>query len=192
MITSWFIRQIDIVSKDFFERLKRLYKGRRYRTQAMHQYGADAYLEKPIDDDALLKIVESLLDKNRQSEAPAEAPLPASSPTAPGPTAAELEIVERLDEVLGGVFPVVATTPAAVEQPTDAPDIDRAVEALSPKPEPAPAPEPEQTVEEPDVAPPAATQAETRPASRSSLVWVIIGLIVIVGGAVTAYFVFFK
>jgi DNA-binding response OmpR family regulator len=33
-----------------------VYKGRRYRTQAVHLYGCDEYIEKPIDDQDLLNL----------------------------------------------------------------------------------------------------------------------------------------
>ncbi len=38
-----------------------VYRGRRYRHQAMHLYGCDAYLEKPIADEDLLSTVEKAL-----------------------------------------------------------------------------------------------------------------------------------
>ena len=38
-----------------------VYKGRKYRTQAFHQYGCDEYLEKPVALELLLETVERLL-----------------------------------------------------------------------------------------------------------------------------------
>ena len=39
-----------------------VYKGRKYRTQALHIYGCDEYLEKPIPPDLLLTVVSRFLD----------------------------------------------------------------------------------------------------------------------------------
>jgi len=38
-----------------------VYRGRRYRSQAMHQYGSDGYLGKPIADEDLLAAVRLML-----------------------------------------------------------------------------------------------------------------------------------
>jgi len=39
-----------------------VYRGRKYRHQAMHLYACDAYLEKPIADESLLQTVETALE----------------------------------------------------------------------------------------------------------------------------------
>jgi CheY-like chemotaxis protein len=105
-----------------------VYRGRKYRTQALHNYHCDEFLEKPIASDFLLATVGRLLKGRRQqpdpqataapqAEAPErEAPTPAPAkkaapgepaqadpvPSAPAADEAELEISERLDELLGG------------------------------------------------------------------------------------------
>jgi DNA-binding response OmpR family regulator len=38
-----------------------VYKGRKYRSQAMHQYGCDRYLEKPLSSEDLLAAIRSFL-----------------------------------------------------------------------------------------------------------------------------------
>ncbi len=91
-----------------------VYKGRKYRTQALHHYGCDEYLEKPIDEDKLLETVEQLLVSAVGSATPPEAPAAeavteAVSDPSPGDNA-EVEIMERLDELMGG-------TPEAVSEP---------------------------------------------------------------------------
>jgi DNA-binding response OmpR family regulator len=54
-----------------------VYKGRKYRNQALHQYKADEYLEKPIAPDVLLATVRRLLDAS-PSARPAVAAPPAA------------------------------------------------------------------------------------------------------------------
>jgi DNA-binding response OmpR family regulator len=44
-----------------------VYKGRRYRWQARHDYGCDGYIEKPIDDEALLEIVRTALARRAEA-----------------------------------------------------------------------------------------------------------------------------
>jgi TonB family protein len=52
-----------------------VYKGRKYRTQALHIYGCDEYIEKPIAAEQLLEIVGKFFgaDVTPNSERPAEA-----------------------------------------------------------------------------------------------------------------------
>lgn len=59
-----------------------VYKGRRYRTQAIHQCGATDFIEKPIDPVALLKRVDSLTGGTRASSA-AVTSKPRTSPPSP-------------------------------------------------------------------------------------------------------------
>lgn len=40
-----------------------VYKGKKYRTEAIHKYGADEYIEKPISDDNLVKIIDEFISK---------------------------------------------------------------------------------------------------------------------------------
>jgi DNA-binding response OmpR family regulator len=114
-----------------------VYKGRRYRTQALHNYGCDEYLEKPIDTEQLLTTVERLIGESgfaaeSGATAPATkpvvavAPPPVVAPTTPAAPAAEaspatpedddaeFEIMERLDELLGDA---PAATPSKIEKP---------------------------------------------------------------------------
>ena len=47
-----------------------VYKGRRYRTQAIHLYGCDEYIEKPIEDQELLKICRKMLNLGEEVTKP--------------------------------------------------------------------------------------------------------------------------
>ncbi len=95
-----------------------VYKGRKYRTQAIHQYNCDEYLEKPIAPDKLVETVHRLLGSKALSSA--VAPSPARQPAelaGPAPAVkstssakpdaarpadpAEVEIVERLNDIFG-------------------------------------------------------------------------------------------
>ncbi len=101
-----------------------VYKGRRYRTQAIHNYKCDEYLEKPIAEEKLLEVVDRLLAGRVPTGGPApaeaaEQPPVAAAPAAPeaapavapaakpaeGGDGAEFEIMERLDELLGNAEP---------------------------------------------------------------------------------------
>ena len=76
-----------------------VYKGRKYRTQAVHHYGADDYLEKPVDSKTLLSTVQRLLDKQKLSGA---ATAPSRAAAAATVDNAEAEILDRVDDLLGG------------------------------------------------------------------------------------------
>ncbi len=87
-----------------------VYKGRKYRNQAIHQYQCDEYLEKPFAPEKLLETVDRMLSdgENPASAAPAEEAAP-PRPAAPKPVAdpssmdqAEEEISNRLNEILFG------------------------------------------------------------------------------------------
>lgn len=84
-----------------------VYKGRRYRTQAFHQHLCDEYLEKPINSEKLLEIVRHFLRPGGVVVAPAAtqpAPPPAKAASRSG-DAAEMEIMDRLDEILPDMTP---------------------------------------------------------------------------------------
>ena len=89
-----------------------VYKGRKYRTQALHHYGCDEYIEKPIAADKLVETVQRLIadcctvrpDSDASSPvAKAPAPVADAAVSASGRSngTAEVEIMERLDEILG-------------------------------------------------------------------------------------------
>jgi DNA-binding response OmpR family regulator len=92
-----------------------VYKGRKYRTQALHQYQCDEYLEKPIAPQELLDVVARLLSGRQSAPAPGARPSetataapkvasPARAPQSPSlaPTdPMEAEIVDRLNKILG-------------------------------------------------------------------------------------------
>ncbi len=87
-----------------------VYKGRKYRTQAIHQYHCDEYLEKPVAPEKLLETVDRLLPDrgNAAVAAPTEQTAP-PRPTAPKPVGdlpamdqAEEEISNRLNDILFG------------------------------------------------------------------------------------------
>ena len=99
-----------------------VYKGRKYRTQALHIYGCDEYVEKPIAEEQLIGLVQRFLgEPPRKSTAPSEsssgavAGIPVSAPklapalkrSAPAEDSrsivgdlTEEEITARLDAIL--------------------------------------------------------------------------------------------
>jgi hypothetical protein len=80
-----------------------VYKGRKYRNQAFHQHRCDEYLEKPFSPEKLLSVVQRFLDPEGLASAPVAATPRQSAAGAAGkgtPDATELEIMERLDEIL--------------------------------------------------------------------------------------------
>ncbi|HEX6849964.1 MAG TPA: TonB family protein [Candidatus Polarisedimenticolaceae bacterium] len=91
-----------------------VYKGRRYRTQAMHIHGADEYLEKPLTDDQIVQTVKRFLADRpeRPAASPASTPHPVPSPAPAAPRAAapppvdfagdDPDLFEIIDESLGG------------------------------------------------------------------------------------------
>ena len=75
-----------------------VYKGRKYRTQAMHNYRCDEYLEKPISDESLVDIVKRHLPNRPAASAGAASGCPSSDD--PVIELSEDELVDRLDAVL--------------------------------------------------------------------------------------------
>jgi len=91
-----------------------VYKGRKYRSQAIHQHGCDEYLEKPIPAERLLEVVGRLLAgrpivARTAPSAETVAVGVAASPTAPArgrsaveePIQDEADIVDRLNDLFG-------------------------------------------------------------------------------------------
>jgi DNA-binding response OmpR family regulator len=104
-----------------------VYKGRRYRSQAIHQCGATDFIEQPVDVTTLIKRIDELTDGARhgaQSVAALPDPVPVPPPAAEAPAATaasasvatatpaavsvedptgsvEREIADRLDSILG-------------------------------------------------------------------------------------------
>ncbi|MDX1388040.1 MAG: TonB family protein [Acidobacteriota bacterium] len=87
-----------------------VYRGRKYRTQALHIYGADEYLEKPIPEEKLVSMCKEFLARSGKTM---DAPAPemqaqsavavnGASPTSPTADVTEQEIMERLDALLPG------------------------------------------------------------------------------------------
>jgi len=95
--------------------LTAVYKGRKYRHQAIHNYKCNEYLEKPVGDDALVETVRRMLEGRepvRADSSTAEQGAPADTrPQAAGsrdvpPELAqttEAEIMERLEAILPGL-----------------------------------------------------------------------------------------
>lgn len=86
-----------------------VYKGRKYRTQAIHQYKCNEYLEKPLVPEKLLEAVDRLLPDGGTPAQAAPAPQAAPPRPAPKPMAdlssvdqLEEEISNRLNEILFG------------------------------------------------------------------------------------------
>src|SRR5436190_9463330 len=119
-----------------------VYKGRKYRTQALHIYGCDEYIEKPIAPEQLLAVVGKFFSGSAGSNAgtreattvaASEPPAPAKlvpnepSPARPAPIKppatnsivkdfTEEEIMARLDAILPG-NEFVQATPAEAPTP---------------------------------------------------------------------------
>jgi TonB family protein len=95
-----------------------VYRGRKYRTQALHIYGCDDYLEKPLSNEDLLNACRRALessppgaevaeaeerDPENREEASPSAPAPESSGPSLSPIVGDLtedEIMKRLDALL--------------------------------------------------------------------------------------------
>lgn len=129
-----------------------VYKGRKYRTQALHIYGCDEYIEKPIAAEQLLAIVDRFLAGSTPAarepvaaaveasevasamaaDAPRSAPESTPRPTGhkPGPIPkavvgdlTEDEIMARLDAILPGSAPDASSLIVeSVESPESVPE----------------------------------------------------------------------
>jgi DNA-binding response OmpR family regulator len=113
-----------------------VYRGHKYRSQALHQYGCDRYLEKPLSDESLLAAVRSFLPEQMPAAArvthvepidsrvvrPAgpSAAEPAVATTTGGvrPGSAEMEILDQLDNLFSGKGSR-GSAPAGQPTPTD-------------------------------------------------------------------------
>jgi len=96
-----------------------VYKGRKYRTQAMHSYRCDEYLEKPITDESLVSIVKRHLP---QRAVETHEPAPKAAPSRndnPLHDVSEDEVLDRLDAMLPD--DPVSTPKATVHRSDDAP-----------------------------------------------------------------------
>ena len=82
-----------------------VYKGRRYRTQAIHLYGCDEYIEKPVEDTTLVAICRRLLKIEAKVEEPVAEPEVVTGSMADNPVSGitEQDIDQSLEGlVLGG------------------------------------------------------------------------------------------
>jgi DNA-binding response OmpR family regulator len=79
-----------------------VYKGRKYRSQAMHHYGCDEYLEKPITDDALIAAVRVFLKEPTRAAGEEQSAASRSGKSAKSLDETESEILESLDNLFGG------------------------------------------------------------------------------------------
>lgn len=71
-----------------------VYRGRKYRSQAIHHYGADEFLEKPVSPEALVETALRLIERYRAERADRTGP-PATAGDAEG------EISDRVDDLFG-------------------------------------------------------------------------------------------
>jgi TonB family protein len=141
-----------------------VYKGRKYRTQALHIYGCDEYIEKPIAAEQLVAIVERFLSNTTPaSREPVAATVdasevatsmagetPRSAPDAPptrppkptsGPKAVvgdltEDEIMARLDAILPVSSPIAENPPYVEPEPEMPPAEPLAPQASEPDSDP--------------------------------------------------------
>ena len=77
-----------------------VYKGRKYRTQAIHQYKCDEYLEKPLAAEKLLETIDLMLpdDETPVQTAPAEETAPPSPSTAAPTPVAKVSSPDQTEE----------------------------------------------------------------------------------------------
>ncbi len=108
-----------------------VYKGRRYRTQALHIYGCDEYVEKPITEEDLLGIVSRHLGDRKTTPFATEAAARTSGATAvPAHPAdagdsTEQEILARLEAIMPQSSPPLAGPAADDADPCPRPEASR-------------------------------------------------------------------
>jgi DNA-binding response OmpR family regulator len=131
-----------------------VYKGRKYRSQALHLYGCDEYIEKPLPDEQLVSVCARFLqDPDAAGRLARLQGLADPAPSAPSPASAaahleqaragdaEQEILARLDAILPGDAPGSGADEPEIEilldEPNAAhPDAPRAELAPPPPVEP--------------------------------------------------------
>jgi len=123
-----------------------IYKGRKYRNQALQNYGCDEYLEKPVASEKLMEVCHKLLGDLGQAidqvvmDETSRRPM---EPTGGAATEATLQheleamteddISERLDEILGGSDESQSLAPDAAV--SDLADMVDEIPAVEPVPE---------------------------------------------------------
>ena len=142
-----------------------VYKGKRYRVDAIQKYGATEYIEKPIEDADLVSILQGLV------------PVDGAGQTVVAPPAAGLEektVQFDRNALLGKMGLDAQTAHKAAEKKADKPkskdEMERKLEQSlagldlgmgKPRPKPKPAPE----TKPPEKAPPAPASAESSPST---------------------------
>ncbi|NIM00601.1 MAG: response regulator [Acidobacteria bacterium] len=121
-----------------------VYKGRRYRHQAMHLYSCDAYLEKPITDEDLISTLETSLRDYAEARAAAAQDSAAEMEIDTAPLAEEVPVADRPAGGPPGMPPPVRPDPGATmeidtsnlaaEVPTDPPTEESAPQASPAEP----------------------------------------------------------
>lgn len=150
-----------------------VYKGRKYRTQALHIYGCDEYIEKPIASEQLLAIVGRFLAAGGGGRTVAAPPRANEAETddrgdrspAPSPAGRASSAPRR-----GGPSAPTSATPAAIVRDLTEDEITARLDAILPTgeasipafPSPAPVAEPIAAVAEAE--PIAEPETETEPA----------------------------
>jgi DNA-binding response OmpR family regulator len=78
-----------------------VYKGRKYRSQALYQYGSDEFMEKPVDSEQLVSTVVRLLARARTAAATGADLSPGASDNVKTTDASDAEISDHLDQLFG-------------------------------------------------------------------------------------------
>ena len=99
-----------------------VYRGRKYRQDAMHEIGCDEYLERPVGDEQLLAAVQRLLPLQAAAQPPRPETIGFTTPEAP---VVPRDIEERVDAAFGMASPpaevpgAIAEVPGAIEEATE-------------------------------------------------------------------------
>jgi len=187
-----------------------VYRGRKYRSQAIHHHGCDEFLEKPIPAQKLLETVNLLL-AGRVPQATEPVTISPEPPEARDADA-EREIMERLDSILpgddGGGKNVVSFDPERSRRRRDertqsAPakppatngtrHVNAAAETVPEPPalpaKPVPASTPERNASPRRSAQPAVVvRVDTPNSARGWMIWLMAGLLAVLG--VTLVYIF--